>query len=102
VYQFVPVILLGILLAWLAWETGSLVPGMVLHFLNNALALAWLHVTGYGESAPAPGAAEKPPEGWLKLLADLQTGNFSWELTLPAVGLLLLGCWLVRKSKCDA
>jgi sodium transport system permease protein len=100
VYQFVPVILLGILLAWLAWETGSLVPGMVLHFLNNALALFWLHMTDYG-AIPATGAAEKPPEGWLKLLADLQTGNFSWELTLPAVGLLLLGCWLVRKSKCD-
>jgi len=99
IYQFVSVTLLGILLAWLAWETGSLLPGIMLHFLNNALALAWLYVTDYGETVKAAAPASEAPEGWLKVLVDLQTGHFSWELALPAVGLLFLGCWIVRKSK---
>lgn len=45
-YGFLPRVLLGALFGWLAHRTGSLIPGMVAHFVNNALAAATLWVTG--------------------------------------------------------
>jgi len=30
----------GMVLAWLRWQTGSVVPGMIVHALFNGLALA--------------------------------------------------------------
>jgi len=99
VYQFVPVTLLGLLLAWLALETGSLLPGMILHFLNNALVLVPLYATDYSTAGAAIGAAPETPEGWLKFFVDLQSGTLSWWWMLAAVGLLLCGCLIVRKSK---
>lgn len=37
VERFVPTTLLGLLIGWVAYRTGSVVPGMVLHFAHNAL-----------------------------------------------------------------
>jgi hypothetical protein len=34
--RFVPTTLMGILLAFVCWRTGSILPGIVLHMLNNA------------------------------------------------------------------
>ena len=45
-YGFLPRVLLGALFGWLAHRTGSLIPGMVAHFVNNALAAVTLWVTG--------------------------------------------------------
>lgn len=45
-YGFLPRVLLGALFGWLAHRSGSLIPGMVAHFVNNALAAATLWVTG--------------------------------------------------------
>ena len=45
-YGFLPRVLLGALFGWLAHRSGSLVPGMVAHFVNNSLAAATLWVTG--------------------------------------------------------
>ncbi|MBU6429654.1 MAG: CPBP family intramembrane metalloprotease, partial [Cyanobacteria bacterium REEB65] len=41
-------LVLGTFLAWLAWRSGSLLPGMAAHAANNALAL--LQVNGLPES----------------------------------------------------
>ena len=38
--QAIPLCVLGIYLAWLAWRTGSLWPAIVVHFMNNAIAVA--------------------------------------------------------------
>lgn len=38
--QAIPLCVLGIYLAWLTWRTGSLWPAIVVHFLNNAIAIA--------------------------------------------------------------
>ncbi len=35
--RFVPTTLLGLLLGWIAYRTGSVIPGMVMHFVHNAL-----------------------------------------------------------------
>jgi len=45
-YGFLPRVLLGALFGWLAYRSGSLIPGMAAHFANNALAAFTLWVTG--------------------------------------------------------
>ncbi|MEC7927125.1 MAG: CPBP family intramembrane glutamic endopeptidase, partial [Candidatus Neomarinimicrobiota bacterium] len=42
----IQIYLLGIILGYLAWKTGSIFPGLILHSLNNGLALIMqnLHV----------------------------------------------------------
>ena len=45
-YGFLPRVLLGALFGWMAHRSGSLLPGMVAHFVNNALAAVTLWVTG--------------------------------------------------------
>ena len=35
----IQIYLLGVILGYLAWKTGSIVPGLILHALNNGLAL---------------------------------------------------------------
>ena len=41
--QVVGATLIGLLLAWLYWRTRSIVPGLVLHILNNSLSLYLSH-----------------------------------------------------------
>jgi membrane protease YdiL (CAAX protease family) len=36
--QFFHAALLGLLLGWMYWRTGSIVPGVVLHWVNNSVA----------------------------------------------------------------
>lgn len=38
VYNFLPIMLMGVLLGYLYYATGSLLPNILAHFLNNALA----------------------------------------------------------------
>ncbi len=45
-YGFLPRVLLGALFGWLAYRSGSLIPGMLAHFVNNTLAAVTLWVTG--------------------------------------------------------
>jgi uncharacterized protein len=45
-YGFLPRMLLGMLFGWLAYRSGSLVPGMAAHFVNNSLAAITLWYTG--------------------------------------------------------
>ncbi len=57
--------LIGILLAWLYWRTGSLIPCMVLHVFNNALTV-W-----FGKAFPASEHFRDilPEESYLVILA---------------------------------
>ena len=41
--RFVPTTLLGLILGWLAYRSGSVIPGMVMHFVHNGL----LEMVGY-------------------------------------------------------
>ena len=45
-YGFLPRVLLGALFGWLAYRSGSILPGMVAHFVNNAAAAVTLWSTG--------------------------------------------------------
>src|SRR5262249_23163016 len=55
VFQLVPAFCLGVVLGLLAVRSGSVLPGMLFHFLHNGLliGLVMLDVQGYtGESVP--------------------------------------------------
>lgn len=93
IYQFVPTALLGLLLAWIAWETGSLLPGIVFHFLNNAVALTWLHFSNYGGEARGSIGEEA-----MKKIGGLLEGGQYWPVAFVATGIMILGCWVVRRS----
>lgn len=45
-YGFLPRLILGLLFGWMAHRTGSLLPGICAHFVNNAAAAVTLWVTG--------------------------------------------------------
>lgn len=45
--QFIPAFLSGLFLGWLTERTGSIIPGMLLHLLNNALAAFDLYLQLY-------------------------------------------------------
>ena len=43
VERFLPTTLMGLILGWVAYRTGSVIPGMVLHFAHNALLESIAH-----------------------------------------------------------
>jgi membrane protease YdiL (CAAX protease family) len=53
--RFPPTALLGVVLAWAALAAGSVVPAMIIHFLNNfiAILLAGGHLSGLAEAIEA-------------------------------------------------
>lgn len=69
--QVLPLSVLGIYLAYLTWRTGSLVPAILVHFLNNAVSVG---VGRYLEASPAYSVS---------LLEDL-------SVPTPLVGLALV------------
>jgi membrane protease YdiL (CAAX protease family) len=42
---FIPILLIGMTFCWVYWRTGSLVPSMIAHAMNNALALSTLFLS---------------------------------------------------------
>ena len=46
VAAFLPIFVMGLFLAWLYHRTGSLVPGMIAHGFNNAVAFTVLYTVG--------------------------------------------------------
>lgn len=55
VFQFLPTLVLGLLLGTLTWRSGSVVPAMVFHLLHNSLLVllsALAHVEGAASVAP--------------------------------------------------
>ncbi len=51
VFQFLPTLLLGLVLGTLAWRSGSVLPGMVFHLMHNGL-LILLGALGQAQEAP--------------------------------------------------
>jgi membrane protease YdiL (CAAX protease family) len=45
VVEFLPILILGLILTYLYEFTGSLVPGMIAHAVNNLAALALFYLT---------------------------------------------------------
>lgn len=89
-WQFLGAATAGVLFGWWRWATGSLVPGLVCHALNNAMPIvaanmANLRIPGY-TGVPA-GAVEFHP-WWFNAIG----------LTLAAGGLWLVGRQLRERA----
>jgi len=79
VWRLLPSTTLGVLLSLLALRSGSLVPAMVAHFLNNAVLVIL--------------ATAKLDERFSNLGSGLTVAIFSTSIVLTTLGL-----WLVRRS----
>ncbi|HUF76546.1 MAG TPA: ABC transporter permease subunit/CPBP intramembrane protease [Longimicrobiales bacterium] len=60
--RFLPTALLGMLIAWAVWRTGSIWVGVLMHFVNNASVVALTSAPGLREAFSDPEAA---PPLWL-------------------------------------
>ena len=59
IYRLVPTATLGLIIGFARWKTGSIVPGVVIHFINNAIGVtvlyskpAWLEKTLVANQIP--------------------------------------------------
>jgi len=53
--------LIGIVLGWLRWRTGSIVPGIIAHILNNSLSVVCMRLFGpEGSFEQGAGEAAQP------------------------------------------
>jgi len=71
VIRFLPTALLGALIAWAVWRTGSIWVGMLMHFLNNATIVVLTSLPAMREFLSDP---EAPPPLWLVPVGALVLG----------------------------
>jgi sodium transport system permease protein len=62
VIRFLPTALLGMLIAWAVWRSGSIWVGALMHFTNNAVVIVLASAPFVGEALSDP---EAPPPVWL-------------------------------------
>ena len=81
IYQFVPTFLLGLLLGWLVWRSGSVFCGIIVHALSNGVITTLTHLKMVPDDMP-PG-----------------TLPWGWPVTVAAVAGVLAGIVLVRGGR---
>lgn len=62
IYRMMPTLFIGLLLGYAVWKSGSLIPGMLIHGLNNGIAV-WLGLRG-GAAAESLAGAQFLPWSW--------------------------------------
>lgn len=72
--QAITAFLCGLFLGWLAERTGSILPGMLLHFINNCIAFADIYLQMY-----APGNIAMGIELFVLLLFPLVAAWLLWR-----------------------
>ena len=60
IHRFMPTLLLGLVLAYIALRSGSLLPGILFHFLNNGFAVVVGRLAGDATGATPPGMVSVP------------------------------------------
>lgn len=87
--RFLPMMFLGMVIAWLRQESGSMSYGMIFHFVNNFYALA---VTFLSEQVSGTVSAQS---------YSVPTYLLGYYFLIAAVGpfLIYLGGWLVKRSE---
>lgn len=83
--QILPLCVLGIFLAYLVWRTGSLWPAIVVHFANNALAVA---IGAYISQRPELD------------LADIEQMDVPWYLLI--LGVIIFAAVIVSMERIAA
>lgn len=80
--QAIPLCVLGIYLAWLVWRTGSLWPAIVVHFMNNAMAIA---VAAYISRRADVN------------MTDLEAMSMPWYLVVAGIAVFVAAVALMRR-----
>jgi sodium transport system permease protein len=78
IYRLLPTLFLGVLLGLIVWRTGSILCAIILHALNNGLAVTMLHF--------------RPDEQ----MKEFSEPYLPWHLTLIGVTVLAAGLWILR------
>ena len=82
--KLLPTAMLGLCFSYVVWKTGSIYPSMILHFMNNLLALMMMKY-------------EEEIGGFLPILvkAELEGGELLWMTAIGTVciaaGILVMG-----------
>jgi sodium transport system permease protein len=83
IYRLMPAMFLGLVIGYAAWKTGSIVPGMIIHFLNNGLAILLARSKFLAVVLPAD-----------------QVQFLPWSWTVGGTAMLALAVWqLARKPQ---
>ncbi len=80
-YRFVPVLLLGLLLGWMLYKSGSIFVTMYSHTLNNAVAVLLMQYSGHGIIKQVFSSGDE----------------FKWWLGIPAFAILVIALYLFSK-----
>ena len=62
--KFVPTLLLGLALGYVAWSSGSILPGMMIHMIHNSIVLLFSRMDKE-QLTPWFGSSEHLPALWL-------------------------------------
>lgn len=81
--RFLPTLWLGLLLGYVVWETRSILPAMLMHFVNNAVVVVLVSTPALRDRFADP------------------TGQPPWLPVLIAPVLLFLGLRLLRTKRAD-
>jgi sodium transport system permease protein len=79
IYRLLPTLLLGVVIGFVVWRTGSILCGIIVHALNNGLLVTFLHLEFSGRK-----------------LGFTELTYLPWSLTLAGAGVLVGGLWLLR------
>lgn len=80
IYRLIPTATLGLVIGFARWKTGSIVPGAIVHFINNGLALTLLYYRP--KSLDALFAGDQVPL-WLGAVAALILAGGLWLMREP-------------------
>lgn len=83
VERLVPTFLMGLALGWLAWRSGSVVPGILLHASYNSTLMVIAYLKPQLEAEGSPLAKEHLPLDWLAIAGGAAVFSFllTWILT---------------------
>ena len=100
VERFIPTTLLGLVLGWIAYRTGSVIPSMVMHFVHNALLELVAHYhkqLDFLGDAVANGNGEGTPSSWMAKDNHLPS---SWIVSATAIAMIgILVIWLSTRKQ---
>lgn len=87
VERFIPTTLVGLVLGWVAWRTGSVLPGMLMHFVHNALIeLAGRYHEQLGFLGEAVEGSQHLPLSWIAIATAIALAGASvvtWSTRRP-------------------
>ncbi len=84
--KFLPSFLAGLVLAWLSYKSGSIIPGMILHTVNNGILVS---VAYYEDKLASAGWIKENQDGfpsgilWLAFIGVIAGAVITWLMKTP-------------------